>query len=356
MKNTRNDSQRISRRDFLKVVTVTGAAGLLAGCRPASLPTAVASTLRHPEIIKFYPDAPSKVVQTRHAGVWKGTPRGGAGDNALLNPQALRQMLDASITELTGLDDASAAWAALFAPNERIGVKVNTIEGSEVWTHVPLAMAVAESLQSAGVPAEQIIIFDRRRDELVNAGYTINEDGPGVRCYGTGGHYTAGWQIADTRLRLSNILLQCDALINMPVYKGHGHSGISFAMKNHYGTLDRPEDFHRPLTGRAIAELNALTPIKDRTRLVIGDILTASTTPRESSPYWTLDAVGDSILMSFDVVAHDATGLQMLPQLANSGVFRWASQLANPWLKNSAELGVGTNDPKNIEFVELKLG
>jgi uncharacterized protein (DUF362 family) len=287
--------------------------------------------------------------------VWKSPPQGNVADHILLEPTVLRQMLDASITKLTGLDDARQAWTALFSPSEWIAIKVNTISGSELWTHIPLAMAVAQSLQDAGIPAEQIFIYDRTNWELKDAGYSINRDQPGVRCYGTEGDYSTGWQIGNTKVRLSNILLQCDALINIPIYKGHGHSGISFAMKNHYGTLNKPEDFHRPATQRAIAELNALPPIKDRARLVIGDILSASTTPRESSPYWTLDAVDNSILMSYDVVAHDAVGLQMLTRLGGGGVFQWASQLANPWLKNSAELGVGTNDLNFIEEMEVNL-
>jgi hypothetical protein len=95
-------------------------------------------------------------VRAHHAGVWSGDE---------LVPDALRQMLDASITELTGLNDAHEAWAALFAPDERIAIKVNALRGPCL-THVPLVMAVTACLQAAGVPAEQIVIFDRYTDDL----------------------------------------------------------------------------------------------------------------------------------------------------------------------------------------------
>jgi hypothetical protein len=58
-------------------------------------------------VVKTHPDVWSKVVHAHHEGVWDG-------EN--LVPGALRQMLDASITELTGLSDAREAWAALFRP------------------------------------------------------------------------------------------------------------------------------------------------------------------------------------------------------------------------------------------------
>ena len=367
----RDDSPRlrgICRRDFLKLAA---AAGLLAGCRPhqqptptpvlseAEGPTTVPTTTPtsaptatplppRPEIIQFYPDVPSKVVRARHGGVWDGEE---------LVVEAIRQMLDGSITELTGLDDAREAWASLFAPGERIAIKVNAFRNSLIWTHVPLVVAVTECLQEVGVPVEQIVIFDYYTSELEEAGYPVNEDGFGVRCYGTDDNYTAGWQLVGSDIRLSDILLDCDALINMPVLKAHMIAGISFAMKNNYGTFGRPQNFHRPRIERAIAELNALAPIKDRTRLIIGDVLTACLRYASSYPYWQSDMIGDSILMSFDPVAHDTVGLQMFSQLLtdDGGDPATATSWANPWLENGAELGLGTNDPDNMDLVEVSL-
>ena len=165
----------------------------------------------------MYPDVPSRVVHARHAGVWDGED---------LVAEAIRQMLDASITELTGLDDAGKAWAALFDPDERIAIKVNAFRNSIIWTHVPLVMAVTECLQEAGVPAEQIVIFDYYTRELDTAGYPVNEDGPGVRCYGTDSNYTAGWQLAGRDIRLSDVVLDCDeyAELGGPGYEGRVRS------------------------------------------------------------------------------------------------------------------------------------
>jgi hypothetical protein len=319
---------------------------------------------RHPEIIKFFPVVKSKVVHTHHAGAW-------AGDK--LVPEALRQMLDTSITHLTGLNDARTAWAALFTPNERIAIKVNTyggsINGSVVFTHVPLVMAVAQALQEVGIPAGQITIYDTSHAELKGAGFTINANGPGVRCRGTAANWDEfnqgkgdsmpGWNLVGKNLSLSNILLNCDAIINMPVLKTHSWSGLTFAMKNHYGSVDDPERFHEGVE-RAIAELNALPPIKDRARLYIGDILEAACLQGQwgyGDSDWSIPLRGDAILMSFDPVAHDTVGLQRACQLAeeNGESTDWINHKAKLWLANGASLGLGTNDPNNVELVELKL-
>jgi len=382
-KSTQN-SRRISRRRFLGLA----AAGLLASCSPGQqqpaaaptgappntpppaltntpvptatlpptpapvvtptvVPTAAPSVAR-PEIIKFYPDIASKVVHTHHTGVWNG---------GQLSPEALRQMLDASITKLTGLNDAREAWAALFKPTEKIAIKVNAFRNSLIWTHVPLVMAVTDSLTEAGIPPEQIVIFDYYTNELETAGFTVNKDGPGMRCYGTDGDYTDGWTVEEKGVDLSNILLESDALINIPVLKSHMIAGLTFALKNHYGTTSYPDGLHRPI-GPCVAGLNALPPIKDRTRLIIGDMLTACLKYSSGFPYWKPDWTGDSILMSFDPVAHDTVGLQTLTQLVkdkgdNTKVI---TTMGESCLKSGAEMGLGANDPNNMEVVEMKLG
>jgi uncharacterized protein (DUF362 family) len=261
-------------------------------------------------------------------------------------------MLDASLTELTGLNDAAQAWVSLFEPGERIAIKVNCIRSSSYWTRPPLVFALVNRLQEIGVPAEQITIFDRLTSELELAGYPINRDGPGVRCFGTDSDYAAGWTIMDEEVKLSNILLSCDALINMPILKQHGTSGISFAMKNHYGTFDRPGRFHQPRIGRALAELNALDPIRERTRLIIGDALTIV------GPNWYSGVPGDTILASFDPVAHDTLGLHIFDQTMHPDQppsDTPAYHRASPWLENGSALGLGTSTLTDIDVVEVNL-
>ncbi len=386
MKQDNKGKKNVSRRDFLKIAAL----GLLAGCAPTQAPSTMTDatsttaativptdtppsvptntvtpaptrvptatptplptvTVRKPDLIKFYPDKPSTVVHTHHAGVWSGDE---------LVPNAVRQMLDASITRLTGLNDAREAWRALFDPGERIAIKVNAFRNSLIWTHVPLVMAVTDSLQEAGIPAENIFIFDFYTSELKEAGFTVNPDGPGVRCVGTDREYSDGFEIVGSKIQLSNVLLSCDALINMPVLKSHMLAGMSYALKNHYGTLSRPDSFHSGnRLNMGLPELNALSPIKDRTRLVIGDALTACLRYANSWPYWEADYTGDSIMMSFDPVAHDAVGFKLFTDLlaADGGNTASAINMAMPWLENATKIGLGTHNFDDIDLAEINL-
>jgi len=332
-------SGRISRRGFLKAAF---AASLLAGCGPERLGEPVPVTAHVPRRVAISA-TPGRVVRARHAGVWDGD---------ALAPEALGRMLDASLLALTDLKDGTAGWAALFKPTERVAIKVNSIRGSHVWTHVPLVKAVVERLQQVGIPPEQIVIFDRRTAELERAGFPVNPDGPGIRCYGTERSYTAGWKLLESDIRLSQILLDCDALINVPVLKSHTISGITFGLKNHYGTFDRPSRFHGERINQALGDLNALEPINERTRLTIGDVLVIV------EPGWASTVPGDSILASFDPVALDAIGLDIFVTAMgqDSPAAKSAVARASPWLEHAAEIGLGTHDLDEIDLFELEVG
>ena len=302
-------------------------------------PVPTAASVSRADVMRIYPQVNSRVVVVRHDGACS-SPDDIAAD-------AVKQMLDAAIVELTGIGDTQGAWRTLFDPTERIAIKVNTI--GRYTTSVPLAYAVAEKLQAIGVAAENIVIFDRTTGELERAGYPINEDGPGVRCRATA-DYRESREVAGTPQRLSDILLDCDALINLPLLKQHGFAGLSLAMKNHYGSIDRPSTLHFDHCAPGIAALNTLPEIRDRTRLIIGDAL-------RMCPFnWDQAVVGNALLMSFDPVAHDYVGMQILTDWlsANGGnpaaVIGQAGHLAA-----AAALGLGTDDPANIDWRELTL-
>jgi hypothetical protein len=181
-----NHLRNFSRRDFFKSITAAGMAGVLSQCapipQPADSPTFAGTrpiaelsmaNVRRLEIIQFWPDTTSKVVHTHDAGVWY---------DGELAAKSIRKMPDASITALTGLDDARDARAALFTPPEWIAIKVNTLYGGLLWTHTPLVTAVTECLQDAGIPAEQIVVYDRSSEELARTGFTVSRNGSRVCC------------------------------------------------------------------------------------------------------------------------------------------------------------------------------
>jgi hypothetical protein len=262
---------------------------------PPPTPTSVVAVPGWQDLVAHYPQTGQSVVSViRHDGVWDG-------DQILEN--VVLQMLDAAIVQLTGLGDAVAAWAMLFGPGETIGIKVNTI--SRYTTTPTVAYGVARRLQEAGVPAEQIVLFDRQEWELSSRGFQINQDGPGVRCRGAKG-WTDTLSVAGTSQQVHDVLVSCDALINIPALKSHGDAGFTSALKNHYGSISHPGQMHGGYCNPYIAELNAAPVIRDKTRLIVGDFL-------RSCPYsWNQMTKENLIAMSFDPVAHDTVARQVL--------------------------------------------
>jgi hypothetical protein len=247
------------------------------------------------DLLSHYPRTAQSVVSVvRHDGVWDG--------DRILEGTVL-QMLDAALTQLTGLGDALSAWRALFDPGELIGIKVNTI--SQYTTSPQVAYAVARRLQEAGIPAEQIVLFDRSDRELRDRGFQLNDGGPGVQCRGAKAWEQAA-DVAGVEQRIHDVMLSCDALINLPPLKEHGTSGFTSAMKNHYGTINGPGRLHGNNCDPFIPQLNGLPVIRDKTRLIVGDLL-------RICPYnWNQMTRENLITMSFDPVAHDTVARQVL--------------------------------------------
>lgn len=293
------------------------------------------------ELMAHWPTtATSRVVIVRHGGVW-------AGDQP--DPAVVLQMLDAGLGTLTGTGDVPAVWRALFAPGERVLLKVNCIAYGGP-TQPAVAYAVAQRLQEAGLPAENILIFDRTDNELAAAGYSLNDGGPGVQCHGARGTGTEA-PLSQARVRFYQEFDQTDAVINLPTPKQHSGAGVSVSMKNHYGSVDRPGALHGDLCDPAIAELNAQANVRDKTRLIVGAALQVS--PRD----WNSPERENALLLSFDPVALDTVGRDILVR------HREASGLDSRFLVEGARqlrtaqtLGLGATDAELIDLREVVLG
>ncbi len=360
--------KKLSRRSFIRLSGAAAAGSLLAasGCAgtpAAPIPTLLSSdgnapvldpeqaatqaldkTYRRPEIIKFYPQARSQVVRARNPDVWQGD---------RVSADIVRKMLDDALIQLTGKPDIKTAWQALFNPDERIAIKVNTFSHSTTWTHVELVKAATDGLQEAGIPGENIFIYDAYTNELKDAGFQVNRDGPGVRCFGTDLACSSAWTVGAETAKLSDILTSCDALINMPVLKAHWMAGYTFALKNHLGSVYFPEAMHQ--FSVSMPGLNGLKPIKDATRLVIGDAIHASRLWSYSLPYWSPDTKGDSILVSYDPAACDAVAMQILSRMIddNGGDSQMIQGLSAGWMAAVDQAGLGTTNMENIELIEM---
>jgi hypothetical protein len=93
------------------------------------------------------------------------------------------EMLGDGMTNLTEETDITRAWRQFVSPGEVIGLKVNPIGGKLLSTSHALVKSVISQLELSGIPREQIIIFDRRMQQLLDAGFTP-DNYPGISIWG----------------------------------------------------------------------------------------------------------------------------------------------------------------------------
>jgi hypothetical protein len=322
----------VSRRAFLHSAALASGALATRGASAA------------PRLAIAPPVGAGRVISASHAAVWQ---------RETLSSQGVAELLDAAIVAFTKTADPRKAWATICKPGDRVAIKVNAVvHGS---THLPLVLAVTQRLQEAGLRPDRITLFDRTTRELREAGFPVAQSGERVRCEGTDGRLVGGFTMVGSGVRLSRLVTDCDVLINMPVLKAFSIGGLSFGMKNHYGTFDIPSRFHGSDFVPGVVALNALEPIRTRTRLVIGDIL--STEHRSDSIDYVVVGGRGTLLVSADPVALDCIGLRTAVEtLGRAGRdTRQVENWARRWLQDSekAGLGIGTPDRIRVEGAGL---
>jgi uncharacterized protein (DUF362 family) len=271
-----------------------------------------------------------------------------------------------ALKEFTGKQNISEAVKSLFPKfhkDLRISIKVNTAS-SEMPSHPCVANGVADCLIEAGLKPDNIIIWERSESTLISSGYTI-ADAPGkIRIIGTD---TKGYGYEDSKtekvhgvpVNLTSILTRhSDYQINLGVLKHHWFTGAAVCLKNHYGSiplLDKPMltgiydiiKLHLNACDPYISELNAIIADKVPTILYICDgLLGAYNNGPLGPPQW----VQNEIMLSNDPVAIDTAAFYIierkrreigLPPLLNKALF----------LRTSALMELGTNNPKNMEII-----
>jgi hypothetical protein len=309
-----------------------------------SAPTAALGPSATPDptraaLMAHWPDIEtSRVVKVHHSGAWTG---------ADTSQETVLRMLDDGLSALTGVADKPSAWRALFNAGDRVLLKVNCIDSS-LPTPPVVTYAVAQRLIDAGLSPENILIFDRTNRELEYSGYTINESGPGIRCHGSLGDGTEA-VLSQATVRFYKEFDECDAVINLPLPRSHPFAGITVALKNHFGSVDQPMRLHGN-SCEAAADLNAQPNIRYKTRLIVGSALLVA------SGNWRKPETEDSLLFSFDPVAHDTVARDILvrnreAQGQDSGSLINVSK----YLQTAQSLNLGTNDSTKIELIETTL-
>jgi hypothetical protein len=316
--------------------------------------------------------------------------------NGVIDPAVVATMLDAGLTAMArqvALFNAGSAaqaggsegddggqpepdggvdnpWKVLlpnYQAGQSIGLKVNCL--GETPTSSAVVRAIIASLHNGlGVdPTTEIVVWDRFLSD-VNGKYSPS-DLAGAKVLGnlTRGlsskkgeseddpQFTAGHGYGDpicsaplgvpttgdiaSHPRLSRILTDETALtINCPIFKFHNIAGLTGAMKNIYGMINNPDQYHIANFNTDMPRLYALPDIRNRISLTILDALfgvvdgTGPEDPHDKTP--------GRILLAQDPVALDSYALDLMKQLRTLSI----DPSKTAWLGNAVDAGLGTSN------------
>ncbi len=326
------------RREALRLI-LAGTAGAAAG--PFLLRGPLGDAWAAPEV----KGASKPVVARARRPGWTGA------DGAVV-PDVALAAFGAAVARVAGEKTPVDAMKKLFKPTDVVGLKVNCIAGKGLSPQPRLVQQLAGWLIAAGVPAGQIVIWDRTSRELKNAGFV--ETG-GVRVVGTDDAYEATpreWG-AGGSCYAKLLVDQVTALINVGVLKDHGLAGVSHGMKNWYGAIHNPNKYHDDGCNPYIPDLAASSPIAKKLRLTVvdGTIGQCNGGPGRS-PKWAWPWGG--VLVSTDPVAIDALGWREIEEQRKVvGLKSLTEEKRAPrYIAAAAKLGLGVADLERVEVVE----
>ena len=334
-----------SRRNFLKVAA-TGAA--LLGAE---------SKLGFARILDQHtPPGKSKVVVARDPSLHEA--------GAQLDEKRMLALLDRAITAYTGHAHPVEAWksivpASFISGGKVVGLKTNGLGGKGISTHLVLVLAIAERLQQIGVKPGNIVVWDRNARDLQACGLTINTDPSRFRCYGSdvAGYEEQPVAFGTANVKLSKILTrECSMVIGLPILKDHSGAGVTFAMKNMYGVVERPSELHGGGCNPGVADLNCIPAIREKVRFTIGDALSSV---YDGGPGFHPERLWypNALIVGEDRVAVDHTAWQMLERKRAEVGIKTLEAAGRPprYIATAADAAhhLGVNDPQRIHLMEV---
>ncbi len=357
-----------SRREFLQTV---GAAGVVAAATPlaaAAAQRALAPGAAPAAIVA--PQYRGRVIEVLGPDVLAGT---------AVRQDLVTRMVERGLVELTGVERVADAWSLFVAPDDVVGIKINTLSGPGCSSRREVVNAVVAGLRQAGVKDSNIVIWDRFESHLRHTGYAIQQRPGQIRCYATDSagvgsdlnvYYEANvadWipdalkKTLEARRGISYPNSHFSAIftqhitkqINIPVLKDHNIAGVTLALKNvAFGICSNTERFHpTPINcDPMIAEVAAHPMVRSKNVLNIADCLSLVyeggpiVDPEHVLPY-------RAILVGTDAVAIDSVGLDILERIRREKALPslWKTNTPPKYLLSAAKMKLGVSELEAIE-------
>ena len=284
------------------------------------------------------------------------------------------------LTAFTRTPNVAAAWQTLVTTNDTVGIKVFSAPGPLAGTRPAVVAAIAHGLLAAGLPAKQIIIWDKHAEDLQAAGFFELGGQLGIQVAGAAeaGFDTNTFYLPDSPVvgalvwgdsefgrtnfgagkksfvsklvsrRLTKII-SVAPLINENAAGTCGHF-FSLALGSVDNTRRFESDPDRLAT--ALPEIIALPSVGDRATLYVTDALLGQYQGGPSS-YLQFATVRNQLWFSRDPVALDTLALK---ELARERAEFQLPPLPLPLeIYNTAVLlQLGINDPAKIQLEKIR--
>lgn len=217
-----------------------------------------------------------------------GTERSIDAESGRVDADVVREMIARGMTELTGDSKAEDAWRRFIQPFDVVGIKVNCSGAPAVMSTPEIVAEVVRSLQSIGVPAGNIWIYERFKDQMDSVGYhrfvpegvhvhAVEVPTRSIRGYDPDTYVEVDFfGEEDTRSNLVRLVSErFTKIVNIPNLKDHSASGVTGCLKNiAYGNFSNVARSHRntkTYTRTFIGTLASVEPLRSKTVLHIID-------------------------------------------------------------------------------------
>lgn len=205
-----------------------------------------------------------------------------------LSQPVVGQMIEQGLRELTGESDPRLAWSKFVQPQDIVGIKINPSGAPACCSSPEIVREIVAGLQSVGVPARNIFVYDRYAYEMDIGSYQALMP-PAVQVVGVQEHKldAAGYDPNvfceanffgewETRSYMASLVSsRFTKIINVPTMKDHSAAGVTGCLKNlGYGTFNNVARSHREpfsYTDPLIGVMCSVEPLRSKAALHIMD-------------------------------------------------------------------------------------
>jgi uncharacterized protein (DUF362 family) len=306
---------------------------------------------------------PGKVVRVTKANTLQENGAWPKGD-------AARLMLERAMGEFTGKADLGEAFARFVHPSDKVAIKPNGIAGRKtrkMAASKELTLAVVQGVIAAGVPAENITIFEQYPSFLwatrivTDKTLKLDPDFPaGIRTHVHTNKNASmdSISVGGIPTKYVSAFTDATAVINVSQIKDHSICGYTGLLKNiTHGCNINPHHFHQHNASPQIAHLYAQEVVRSRVVLHVTDgfQLIYDGGPIDKNPKTRMPH--EAVYVSTDPVAMDVLGWQVIENIRKEkGLPTLEGAGREPsYLRVAGELGLGIYDKNLIRLRDVAL-